>query len=79
MSNGKGLKIIQQLLMNANIKEQHQQPKQPKKSGMPVDSQKLRYVRTPEHDSRFNGGATYLDTQTGRVRWVPDDVDPNCE
>ena len=80
MSNGRGLKIVRQLLANANIKEQHVDTKakrtqtKPKLSG---ESANLRYIRTPENDARFKAGETYLDTETGRIRWVPTGRDPN--
>lgn len=83
MDRGNGLKIIQKLLMETSAVERHQdrQTKPEKKEpALTPDEQMrlgLRYIRTPEKDAKFNAGDTYLDTETGRVQWVPTGVDPN--
>lgn len=80
MPSDKGLKIVQQLLANAAITEKHASKPKMKKSvppAAPQDPATLRYIRTPEHDGRFECGMTYRDSQTGRISWWPDEVDPN--
>lgn len=80
MSKGKSLQIIQQLLMDAHVKERHQDAngkEERNASEVPQPSGALRYLRTLEHDDRFEWGETYLDTQTGKIRWMPVGADPN--
>lgn len=79
MRNNKGLEIIQKLVMESHVKERHQADthRAAQHGTLDGDITELRYIRTPEHDARFKAGETYLDTETGYIRWVPSGVDPN--